>query len=82
VPAQGQGKIQLLDHAELLLVTALEEQKMPNGNVDVKSPYGIEDDLAAAAALAAYELSEDRLIRGSSHRNWASSNAALPVTRS
>jgi hypothetical protein len=53
-----QRKIQILDKPELLRqLRGLEEHKTNRGNIDVRSAYGVKDDLAVAVALVAFQLS-------------------------
>jgi Terminase large subunit, ATPase domain len=54
-----QGKIQLLDHPELLRqLRNLQEERTDRGQIDVRPSGGMKDDLAVAVALAASELTK------------------------
>jgi hypothetical protein len=54
-----QGKIELLDEAELLRqLRNLREEKTGRGQIDVRPGGGMRDDLAVAVALAASELTK------------------------
>jgi hypothetical protein len=53
-----QRKIQILDKPELLRqFRSLEEHRTIRGNTEVRSAYGVKDDLAVAVALVAFQLS-------------------------
>ena len=53
-----QRKIQILDKPELLRqLRSLEEHRTNRGNVEIRSAYGVKDDLAIATALVAFQLS-------------------------
>jgi hypothetical protein len=54
-----QGKIQILDKPELLRqLRSLEEHKTNRGDIEIRSAYGVKDDLAVVVALAAFQLSK------------------------
>ena len=54
-----QRKIQILDEPELLRqFRSLEEHKTIRGNIEIRSGYGVKDDLAIAVALVAFQLSK------------------------
>ena len=54
-----QRKIQILDKPELLRqLRSLEEHRTVRGNIEVRTPYDVKDDLAVAIALAAFQLSK------------------------
>jgi len=53
-----QRKIQILDKPELLRqLLGLEEHKTTRGNIEIRSAYGVKDDLAVAVGLVAHQLS-------------------------
>ena len=52
-----QGRIELLDHVDLLRqLRSLREEKTDRGRVDIRPSRGMKDDLAVALALAASQL--------------------------
>jgi hypothetical protein len=54
-----QRRIELLDDPLLLRqLRALEEQKTPRGDIDIRPGHNQKDDIAVAVALAAFELSK------------------------
>jgi Terminase large subunit, ATPase domain len=53
-----QQKISFVDEPELLRqLRSLEEIKAPNGNIDIRPPRSLKDDMTIAVAVAAFELS-------------------------
>ena len=54
-----EGRIELLDHPELLRqLRSLEEHRSSDGNLDVRPDHGQKDDLAIVVAMSALELSQ------------------------